>query len=436
MIHATPMIETLPTTRIAADKPAAPTGRIAVFTSQFPSRVSTFFARDVHALARAGYEIDIFPIYPLNSDLWRYVPAWWDDEALPRERVRHLDMSESVRGIKPWQWKSTAIALRESLRIAASALKFGWSPLAKSMYVVPKALRWAEQYAGRYDQVFSYWGNYAATCAQLFHRLACPQAPFSFILHAGTDLYRDQVYLEQKLLYADRVFVVCEFNRAFLEATFPRIYPRVASKIQLHHLGLDLQEYAYQPENRAKRKIVGVGSFETSKGFQFLLDAVRLLRDRDYPVELELIGDGPEEPRFRTFIDQHGLRDQVTLRGWLPADEARRAMSGATTLVHPTAALGDAVPTVIKEALALGTPVISTRIVGIPELLDQGRCGLLVPPADATSLADAIQHLMCDGDLRQRFAERGRAYAEHMFDMWRNGEQLAQTLRETRRTAN
>src|SRR5256884_5128153 len=121
--------------------------------------------------------------------------------------------------------------------------------------------------------------------------------------------------------------------------------------------------------------------------------------------------------------------------GWLKFEEVQRVMSEATILVHPSDRLGDGLPNVLPDAMALGTPVIASRIAGIPEALDDGRCGLLVPSGDLEALADAIARLLQHADLRQTFARLGRARAEDKFDMWRNGVRLAEHLAATRRLA-
>ena len=90
-------------------------------------------------------------------------------------------------------------------------------------------------------------------------------------------------------------------------------------------------------------------------------------------------------------------------------------------------------PTVIKEALALGTPVVASDVAGIPELLDGGACGVLVPPREPGRLADAIAGLLADDGRRRDLARAGRTFAEATFDMWRNGSRLAGILRATRR---
>ena len=110
-------------------------------------------------------------------------------------------------------------------------------------------------------------------------------------------------------------------------------------------------------------------------------------------------------------------------------------MSEATVLVHPSDGLGDGLPNVLREAMALGTPVIASRVAGIPEALDEGRCGLLVPPRDVAALASALERLLGDAALRQTLARLARRRTEEKFDMWRNGAQLAEHLQTIRRLA-
>jgi glycosyltransferase involved in cell wall biosynthesis len=83
--------------------------------------------------------------------------------------------------------------------------------------------------------------------------------------------------------------------------------------------------------------------------------------------------------------------------------------------------------------MALGTPVIASTVAGIPELLDQGRCGELVPPRDVKTLADAIEKLLSNEPLRRSFAESGRRYGEQQFDLWKIGQQVASILNSTKR---
>jgi glycosyltransferase involved in cell wall biosynthesis len=109
-------------------------------------------------------------------------------------------------------------------------------------------------------------------------------------------------------------------------------------------------------------------------------------------------------------------------------------MKQTTLLVHPSIGLGDAVPTVIKESMALGTPVVASSVAGIPELLDGGRCGMLVPPRNVDGLVNAMKSVLNNIEMRRKYAEAARGYAEEKFDTWRNGRRLADVLRSTRRS--
>jgi colanic acid/amylovoran biosynthesis glycosyltransferase len=409
--------------------------RLAVFTSKYPARVATFFERDMRALLDAGVELDIFPMYPLDARLWRYSLDLLSEARLPRNRVHHLGFWDSMRGARPWHNARFGAALNDAVAVSASAARFGVVPLAKTVYVLPKAWAWAADHADRYDHVLAYWGNYSATCAYAFHRLIGRPIPFSIWLHAGADLYRTPVYMRQKLAYADSIITCCEFNRTYLARHYADLSPPIADRVHVCYHGLDLSHFLYRPDGRPPARVLAVGRLARHKGFDYLLRAARLLGDRGTTIDVEFVGDGDERRGLERLAAELGIAGRVRFRGWLKFDDVRDAMSEATVLVHPSDGLGDGLPNVLREAMALGTPVIASNVAGIPEALDDGRCGLLVPPKDVAGLADAIARVLGDPALRQTFAERGRRRTEEMFDMWRNGARLADHLRATRRLA-
>jgi glycosyltransferase involved in cell wall biosynthesis len=247
-------------------------------------------------------------------------------------------------------------------------------------------------------------------------------------LHAGTDLYRDQVYLEQKLMAADNIIVVCDFNRRYIQSKYPDTYARVAKKILVHHLGLDLAECAFDPGPRNAGRLVCVGRLDRRKGFDEAIRALARLRDRGNEVTLELVGDGQERRRLSSLALKLGVAANVQFAGWQTAEGTSMAIRRACMLVHPSNGLGDAVPTVIKESMALGTPVVATDVAGIPELLDSGRCGFLVQPRDPVALAEAIEGLLRSPTRSSAMSQAARKFAEKMFDINRNGRLLAGRL--------
>ena len=403
--------------------------RLAVFTSKYPARVSTFFERDMRALIEAGVEIDILPLLPLDAGLWRYGLDILNERVLPRSRVHHLSLPASLWRARPWRGAGTVV--RAAAAISASAVRYGPLPLLKSLYVLPKAWAWAAERADQYDHILAYWGNYAGTSAYLFHRLIGRRIPLTLWLHAGTDLYRHQVYLSEKLRYADGIVTCCDFNRSYMIERYGDSVPGLAERIHVCYHGLDLAHFRFQPDGRPAARIVAVGRLAKHKGFDYLLRAARLLRDRGRRVEVVLVGDGGEQQNLTALAAELGIADAVRFTGWLSFADVQRAMTDATMLVHPSPGLGDGLPNVLREAMALGTPVIASDVAGIPEALDRGRCGLLVPPGDVGALADAVARLLDDADLRRTFATRGRQRTETEFDMWSNGARLADRLRRT-----
>ncbi|MBI4420992.1 MAG: glycosyltransferase [Gemmatimonadetes bacterium] len=405
--------------------------RVAVFTSKYPARVASFFERDLRGLIDAGVEVEVFSIYPLDEELWRFCRVWLDEARLPRRRLHHLGAFEAVMRLAAWRphgWRRFA---RDTLAVTAAAARFGPVPLAKTAYVLPKAWAWALAHGDRFDHVLAYWGNYAGTCAYAFHRLLGRPIPFSIWLHAGTDLYYQPIFLREKLAYADNVFTCCEFNRDFLQQAHGADQPSLAAKIHVCYHGLDLATFPFTPDGRHPRRVLAVGRLVSDKGFDYLLRAAHLLLARGIELEVEIVGDGEERRRLEGLARTLNIADRVRFPGWLSFEGVRRAMQEATMLVHPSEGLGDALPNVVGEAMALGAPVVATSVAGLVEALDHGRGGILVPSRDPPALAEAVETLLFDGDRRRALALAGRLWVEKHLDGPRNGEHLARVLRGT-----
>ena len=402
--------------------------RLAVFTNQFPAYVCTFFVRDMLALLSAGIDIDIFSIYPQDIELWKFVPREFDENVLPRNHVHHINLNQCSQLLNRGSWDELHLPLRELLSISTSAARFGPGPLAKSLYVFPKAASWALEHTNDFDHILAYWGNYAGTCAYLFHCLIGRRIPFSIFLHAGTDLYRTRIYMKQKLRSAHKVITCLDFNRSFILKQYSETVPSLEDKIHVYHHGLDFSKFHYTPNDRLPRRVLAVGRLSKKKGFDQLLYATHELKLRGIDIELELIGDGDQASNLKNLAVELHIADSVIFRGWQIFEVVRTAMSKATILVHPSTGLGDGLPNVIKEAMALGTPVIATDVAGIPEAIGGNGYGLLIPPKDLDALADAIEKLLRDKALRGRLALTARQQAENKFDLSRNGQALADAL--------
>jgi glycosyltransferase involved in cell wall biosynthesis len=252
---------------------------------------------------------------------------------------------------------------------------------------------------------------------------------FSFTAHA-TDIYRDgldESRLADLLAAARFVVTVTEANRLRLEQVLAA-HGRRGQVLRLYN-GVDLRRLALDERPRARRLVVSVGRLVEKKGHGVLIEAVRRMRRSGQEVRCVIVGEGPLAGPLRKQVAAAGLADAVELVG--PRDHAtvldllRRASVVALASVVAADGDRDALPTVLLEAMAVGTPVVSTTVCGIPEIVTHGDSGLLVPPGDADALAGTLGRLLADPALRARLAAGGRRRVEERFDGARNAARLA-----------
>ncbi|QKT03867.1 glycosyltransferase [Ectothiorhodospiraceae bacterium 2226] len=157
-----------------------------------------------------------------------------------------------------------------------------------------------------------------------------------------------------------------------------------------------------------KMQILFMGRLGARKGIWDLLNALDRLRDRD-DWYAYLAGDG-ELDAVREKLSALGLADRVEVAGWLSQEELEHALGRPSIVVLPSHREG--LPLALVQGMAWGHPVVSTRIGGIPDLVEEGRNGLLVPPGEPSELAAAIERLLADPTARQRFGAANREKVE------------------------
>lgn len=278
---------------------------------------------------------------------------------------------------------------------------------------------------GSFHRVHAHFIDRAAVVALVVGRLL--DLPYSATAHAN-DIYVNPVLIDRKLSEAGFVATCTEANAEHLR----RQAGGRARVICLYH-GLDVNEYDVPLRSGVDEPLLlAVGQLKEKKGFAYLIEACRLLSERGVSFRLEIIGEGPLRDSLQTSIARAGLEGDVILRGALSHDEVKEAYRRADLFVLPcvTAADGDrdGIPNVILEAMASGLPVVSTVHSGIPEAVEDGVSGLLVPPADSGALAEALVVLVGDEGMRRAYGEAGRKLVADSFDVSRNVHSLVEEL--------
>ncbi len=240
--------------------------------------------------------------------------------------------------------------------------------------------------------------------------------PVTVTAHAKDIFQADNALrLRERLEGVSAVVTISDFNAGHLR--------RVLPGIPVHHVppGIELGEpVAQMPEG----SVLCVARLVPKKGVDALIEAFALLRDRFPSRRLEIIGDGPLRAELARLAAQRGIADRVAFLGPRPREDVERAFDRCSIFVLPCRIARDGdrdgMPTVLLEAMARSVPVISTRVGGIPELVQHEQTGLLVAPDDPSGLARAIARLLDDPSLAHQLGINGRALVAERFDPQRN----------------
>ncbi len=239
------------------------------------------------------------------------------------------------------------------------------------------------------DHVHAHFGTNSTTVVMLCRALGGP--PYSFTIHGPEEF--DSVKplsLVEKVERAAFVVTVSSFGKSQLYRWCPQ---QQWSKIHVVHCGVDDKFLTLAPTPiPTEPRLVCIGRLGEAKGHLLLVEAASQLVSKGQQLQLVLVGDGPLRSEIENAIAQLGLQDSVKIFGWASNAEVRQQILAARAMVLPTFAEG--LPVVIMEALALSRPVISTYIAGIPELVEPGISGWLVPPGSVETLVVAMQEAL------------------------------------------
>jgi glycosyltransferase involved in cell wall biosynthesis len=254
--------------------------------------------------------------------------------------------------------------------------------------------------------------------------------PFSFTAHAR-DIYATPSALAQKMRAAETVVTCTAYNAAHLRQLCPDL---PADHVRLVYHGVEM---APQPAPATRRAgapplLLAAGRLIDKKGFDLLVAACAILRDRGRSFECRIAGDGPARAALQQQIDAADLALAVTLSGWVDAGAMPDLIREAAILVMPSriAPRGDrdGIPNVVLEAMAIGRPVVATRVSGIPEAVEDRRTGVLVAPDDAGALAEALDRLLADPDGASAMGLAAHAAALERFELARSTYRLRSAL--------
>ncbi len=400
--------------------------KVGYVVKMFPRISETFILNEILELERQGAEVTVFSLKKPNEG--KFHPQIGQLKA----QIYYLDDFD----IKKWSnWISSEWDYLEQYsnniwNLVNSALKNKDTSridnIWKSAWIASKAHSLGIQ------RLHAHFASLPSTIAYLSNRIC--GIPFSFTAHAKDIFVYDmeEHYLLEKMHHAAFVVTVTNFNKRYLTEQAPEID---TDRIRVLYNGVNLD--VLQPvadSNRKKNMILGVGRLVEKKGFDDLLLALKILKEKNIEFKCIIAGSGPEEGNLLALQEELQLQDDVTFLGSRNSEEVITLMKEATVFCLPCIIAKDnnidALPTVLLEALAVGLPSISTAISGIPEIIEHEYNGLLTDEKNPTQISEMLERLLLSSQLREGYAQKGRVVAESRFSLKNNAGKLLQMFVE------
>ena len=403
---------------------------IAYIMSRFPKLTETFVLYEIVALQEQGSSrVEVFP-------LLREQQAVVHPEAEPIVQRAHYQPFFSWRIILAnlsFLVRQPRIYLKLWLELVAGTWS-SWNFFFGTLGIFPKTALFAlEMKKLGIVHVHAHFASHPAMAALIINRLT--NIPYSFTAH-GSDLHVERRMLDKKVENASFGIVVSEYNRRLIAKECGE---EVKNKIFVIHCGVDTHLFRPLAKRESSKvfQILCVASFEEVKGHRHLIAACQILSSEGIDFQCHLVGDGPLRAEITGQIQCADLSRRFVIHGAQPRLSVVKRLQQADVFVLPSIPTPqgkrEGIPMVLMEAMASGLPVVSSRISGIPELIDNGLDGFLIESGDIEALAAYLCLLRQERKLREKLGEAARIKVCSHFDLRKSAERLSSLFRSRER---
>jgi colanic acid/amylovoran biosynthesis glycosyltransferase len=392
--------------------PSSRSLRVAYLCELYPSRSETWVHHEVRELRALGAEVQAFATFPrpeVASSEW---PELMEHATYLAER----SFGELLRGF--------VALLRPTVLGPYLRGAFTDAPGLRAKLHLARNLYWL---AGLLPAIRAFEPDVcvvhlagARSNMALLLELS-DGVPFALKTHSG-DVFERQNLFRLTTQRCAALLTISHYNVEFMQRHHP---DADLSRVAVHACGIPLDTFAYAPCPSPPEPplLLSVGRLVGMKGFHVLVRAASLLRERGVACRVTIVGEGEEHAALSALVRELDIGDRVTLEGYGSPERVRELLPEASLFVlgcvwNPKKRDQDGIPMVLMEAMAVGVPVVSTRLSGIPELIEEGRSGWLAEPDDPAALANAIERgLAVSADERLAVQRAARATIEERHDI-------------------
>ncbi len=383
--------------------------KVAYLLDVFPQLSETFILNEIVQLMNNGVKVAIF------------------SRKKPREKIHHAKAEELMKQTRYLSendvsrlkkiWLHLYFFITSPIRYLKTFL---FSYRNSSFWHFKQSVIYAKEIKSLGAQHIH--SHYAASTATEYAMLVSMLSgiPYTFTAHGWYDIFTyPPSDFNLRAERAKAVVTVSNFNRNYILKRFN--IP--SEKVYSIHCGIDISFFNnLRHIEKDEKLILSVARLHPVKGLDYLVKACDILKNKGLSFKCVIVGEGSEKENLRKLILQRELKSYVELAGAKVQDEILKYYHKARIFVLPSVTEG--LPVTLMEAMACKIPVVATKICGIPELVEDGVNGFLVPPKDPQRLADAIEVLLKDSELCRRFGEEGRRKVEREFNLEKQVKKL------------
>lgn len=401
--------------------------RIAFIIGTFPTISETFILNQITGLIDRGHAVDIFAqsqgdINPLHGDVVKYGLL---EKAYYLRPVPESYVVRAVKGIRILV--SYGHKKPECILSSLNVFKYGRKAASLRMLYAVASYIGSEPY----DIIHCHFGPNGLLGARL-RDVGVLNGRLVTAFH-GYDITR---YVDSNGSHIyNSLFEQGDFFLPIRERwkdTLVRLGCN-ENKIAVHHMGVDCSRLVFRtvrPESDTPVRILTIARLVEKKGVEYGIRAVAKISSKYHNIEYNIIGDGPLRNHCACIIEELNAADKIHLLGWKNQKEVDGMLNISHIFLGPsvTSAKGDkeGIPVALMEAMATGLPVVSTRHSGIPELVQDGISGFLVPEKDVDALAERLLYLIEHPEIWPKMGSAGRAYVEANYDINKLNDRLVE----------
>lgn len=399
------------------------TPAITYVVSQYPAISHTFILGEVNGIKREGIPVNVASINQPDRPFEKLTPL--EQEA---HKETTFVKSELTKKLPAYLFKTLLRRPSGFFKSLTTALKCGIaypSTLAHQIAYWLEAMVVADM-ANRNNskQLHAHFSTQGCTVAMLAAEIE--GINFSFTVHGPDEFYNvDKQFLPKKFSAANFIVCISDFARSQVMkyTDFDQW-----EKLHINNLGVDPKLFHPADKDNDIPTLLCVGRLVNAKGQGVLVQAAKILAERGREFVVHFVGDGPDRQSLEAFTAHHQLEKHIKFLGKVNHDQVQTLQRESDIFVLPSFAEG--IPIVLMEAMASGTPCVTTHITGIPELFTHMKDGLLVRPGNSEMLADALEQLMNDPEFARNIATKALKTVRKQWDIHRSNERLAQIFKE------